>query len=60
MTESTIDWGTLAVYTCSKSCDSSVPDRPVPEFLWVQAEVEVNLREKPLEEGEGDEEDSAQ
>ncbi|MBN3309288.1 PDCD2 protein, partial [Amia calva] len=29
-----IDWGTLAVYTCAQSCDQG--NRYTPEFLWKQ------------------------
>lgn len=33
-TGASIDWGTLAVYTCSVSCDHS--DQYCPEFIWKQ------------------------
>ncbi|GAB1610732.1 programmed cell death protein 2-like [Argonauta hians] len=32
--EDSLDWGTLAIYTCSTSCD--IGGRYVPEFLWKQ------------------------
>lgn len=30
-----VDWGTLAVYTCSNSCDLGT-ENYVKEFLWKQ------------------------
>ncbi|XP_038557192.1 programmed cell death protein 2 [Micropterus salmoides] len=33
-TGASIDWGTLAVYTCSASCNND--DRYCPEFIWKQ------------------------
>lgn len=33
-TGSSIDWGTLAVYTCSVSCHQG--DGYSPEFIWKQ------------------------
>ncbi|XP_043941910.1 programmed cell death protein 2 isoform X2 [Protopterus annectens] len=32
--DTSIDWGTLAVYTCAESCDTD--NKYVPEFLWKQ------------------------
>ncbi|KAF0288279.1 Programmed cell death protein 2 [Amphibalanus amphitrite] len=32
-----VDWGTLAVYTCSESCEAADPERPYrEEFVWKQ------------------------
>ncbi|GBN32041.1 hypothetical protein AVEN_221815-1, partial [Araneus ventricosus] len=33
--QDSIDWGTLAVYTCSKSCEKGV-EAYVKEFVWKQ------------------------
>ena len=32
--EASIDWGTLAVYTCENSCD--LGNKYSPEFIWKQ------------------------
>ncbi|XP_071803557.1 programmed cell death protein 2-like [Asterias amurensis] len=39
--ENSIDWGTLIVYTCTKSCDEGAPYKP--EFLWKQDIVDTSM-----------------
>lgn len=39
-TGSSIDWGTLAVYTCSVSCNQG--DGYSPEFIWKQDFISEN------------------
>ena len=34
LSESTIDWGTLVVYTCGKNCSEGDPYHK--EFIWKQ------------------------
>jgi pre-rRNA-processing protein TSR4 len=36
LSDDTIDWGTLAVFTCEKSCDEPNTAAYKPEFLWKQ------------------------
>ncbi|GFS43398.1 programmed cell death protein 2 [Trichonephila inaurata madagascariensis] len=38
-----VDWGTLAVYTCSKSCEQGI-ENYAKEFIWKQ-DVSDNQRE---------------
>ena len=35
MNEATVDWGTIAIYTCEKSCNSS-GNQYKREFAWKQ------------------------
>ena len=35
MNEATVDWGTIAIYTCAKSCNSS-GNQYKREFAWKQ------------------------
>jgi len=36
MDPAALDWGTIVVYTCSKSCGPPNTSKYVEEFVWVQ------------------------